>query len=338
MRLAELFSRHGHRVTLISPDGPLVPQITGKGVGWIEADFYGRPVAILRAVMAVRAALRQGRFSVVHCQMARPVLFCLLANFLAGRPAKVVWHSRGLRAHTYRLVVPLYGLLGASIIANCRTEMEKIASFGFDRRRISFTYNALPVFSTAGDGRTDGGGRTVIGSISRLELDRNVGEALEIFSKLAAGRSDVELWIAGDGSQKNDLVEKAERLGLGERVRFLGAVSDIGAFFSGIDIMVNTINLAGDNGAGVGNNILEAGVAAKPVVTYGCAGIPEMIVDGITGDCVPVDMQDRFLTRLRALVDDRALRERYGAALHEHVTKLCADDEIYKATLELYCR
>lgn len=44
------------------------------------------------------------------------------------------------------------------------------------------------------------------------------------------------------------------------------------------------------------------------------------------------------MTRLQALVGDRALRERYGAALHEHVTKLCADSEIYRATLELYSR
>ena len=48
-------------------------------------------------------------------------------------------------------------------------------------------------------------------------------------------------------------------------------------YFKEVDILVNTPHCVGDHGAGVGNNILEAGLYDTPVVTYNMAGISEMV-------------------------------------------------------------
>ena len=95
-------------------------------------------------------------------------------------------------------------------------------------------------------------------------------------------------------------------------------------------------NVAGDHGAGVGNNILEAGLYRTPVVSYDAAGISEMVINGQTGYCTPLLDLPAFSAAVETLVNDADLRRRYGDALNRHVTHLCSDEEIYRTTMAAY--
>lgn len=107
-------------------------------------------------------------------------------------------------------------------------------------------------------------------------------------------------------------------------------------YFKDVDILVNTPNCAGDHGAGVGNNILEAGLYDTPVVTYDMAGISEMVINGQTGYCIALGHADEFADAVETLANDKALREKLGKALHQHVATLCSDEEIYRTTMAAY--
>jgi glycosyltransferase involved in cell wall biosynthesis len=72
------------------------------------------------------------------------------------------------------------------------------------------------------------------------------------------------------------------RLGLQEDVTFMGFVSDVPAFLSGIDLFVLPSLYEG-----LGVAVIEAMAAGKPVVASCVGGLPELVDNEVTGLTVP---------------------------------------------------
>ena len=60
-------------------------------------------------------------------------------------------------------------------------------------------------------------------------------------------------------------------------------------------------------------SILEAMAAGLPVVASAVGGVPEEVLDGLTGLVVPPRDPSAFAAALRRILTDRELRERMGA-------------------------
>ena len=165
---------------------------------------------------------------------------------------------------------------------------------------------------------------------------RAVHLTIDVFHTLLQRGLPVRLHIAGTGEERPALEAQAGRLGIADKVSFLGAVRDLNAYFADTDILVNTLDCAGDHGAGVGNNILEAGLYRTAVASYDAAGIAEMVENGKTGFCTSLHDQTALADALEQLVHSPELRQTFGNALHERVTSLCSDDEIYRTTMAAY--
>lgn len=176
----------------------------------------------------------------------------------------------------------------------------------------------------------------MLGTLSRPDTVRAVHLMLDIFKKMVDRDMPVRLNVAGIGEEMDNLKAQAKRLGIEDKVTFLGGVRDLTAYFKDVDILVNTPHCIGDHGAGVGNNILEAGLYDTPVVTYNMGGISEMVITGETGYCFPFGEDEAFIEAVDTLVKQPELREKMGKALHKHVETLCSDDEIYRTTMAAY--
>ena len=333
-RLGKLLNSHGHDVVLASSDGPLVADAKKMGIRWYNIDFYGGKLSYFKGMTAYVKMLKTEKPDIIHCQMARIVPACAVAAKIASPKTKVFYHARGLDPETYPKIAKLFDRLGVYIIGNCKHEREKLIRYGFPAERTAYTYNALPE-------QHDGPDKTprdevMLGTLSRLDSVRAVNLAIDFLKVLLDRGLPVRLSVAGIGEESDNLKAQAERLGLADKVIFLGGVRDLSAYFREVDILLNTPVLIGDHGAGVGNNILEAGLYETPVVTYDVAGVSEMVIDGQTGYCVPFEDKERFADAVTDLVRNPGLRRQMGKALHDHVTALCSDDEIYRATMAAY--
>lgn len=333
-RLGKLLNGHGHDVVLASSDGPLVADAKKIGIRWYNIDFYGGKLSYFKGMTAYVKMLKTEKPDIIHCQMARIVPACAVAAKIASPKTKVFYHARGLDPETYPKIAKLFNRLGVYIIGNCKHEREKLIRYGFPAERTAYTYNALPE-------QHDGPDKTprdevMLGTLSRLDSVRAVNLAIDFLKVLLDRGLPVRLSVAGIGEESDNLKAQAERLGLSDKVIFLGGVRDLSAYFREVDILLNTPVLIGDHGAGVGNNILEAGLYETPVVTYDVAGVSEMVIDGQTGYCVPFEDKERFADAVTDLVRNPGLRRQMGKALHDHVTALCSDDEIYRATMAAY--
>ncbi len=111
-----------------------------------------------------------------------------------------------------------------------------------------------------------------IGMASRLIPLKNIEGAMFMLSELHKKGFDFNLTVAGDGVQKEILVDYAQKLGISDRVTFLGFVSNMESFYSQIDIYCIS-SFTED----LPLSIVEAMMAGKPVLASNVGGIPGIL-------------------------------------------------------------
>jgi rhamnosyl/mannosyltransferase len=120
------------------------------------------------------------------------------------------------------------------------------------------------------------------------------------------------LLLVGDGPLEGELRERAAALGLGDRVRFIGRVSDddLPAFYQAADLFVLP-SVAKTEAFGLVQ--VEAMAAGLPVVSTNLpTGVPWVNQDGVTGLVVPPADVDALARGIRTLTADAALRQELG--------------------------
>lgn len=131
-------------------------------------------------------------------------------------------------------------------------------------------------------------------------------------------------WMVG-GAQRNsevsycaELRALATRLGISERVRFVGQRTDVARLLQGADIYCQP-NTHPD---AFGIAIVEALDAKLPVVTTAIGGVREIINDTCGFEIQPYDVSGLSVA-LRRLIQDRGLREKLGRAGKTRAHCLC---------------
>lgn len=128
----------------------------------------------------------------------------------------------------------------------------------------------------------------------------------------------------GGGELVQRLKARAERLGLGGRVSWLGSATrdDVLAALRRADLFCLPARVAHDGDRdGVPNVIMEAMTQELPVVATSVAAIPEIVAEGVTGLLVPPDDPPALARALAALARQPPLRRRLGTAGRQRVVE-----------------
>jgi glycosyltransferase involved in cell wall biosynthesis len=159
--------------------------------------------------------------------------------------------------------------------------------------------------------------------VSRMEAWKGHHLQLDALAKLKDDPRWV-CWMVG-GAQRpaeqeylRDIQEKAIRLGIGDRVRFLGQRSDVPSLLAAADIFSQP-NLGAEP---FGIVFIEALSAGLPVVTTAMGG-PEEIIDESCGLVAPPGNADLVAASLRRLIESADLRSRLGQHGPERARELC---------------
>lgn len=75
----------------------------------------------------------------------------------------------------------------------------------------------------------------LVGHVGRFELMKNHTFLIDVFKELAKENSNIYLLLAGDGSLRGDIEQKVHKLGLDNRVLFLGLIDDMPSFYDSLD-------------------------------------------------------------------------------------------------------
>jgi len=206
-----------------------------------------------------------------------------------------------------RIVYPWADL----VTANSRGAVVSLGRFVPDKK-LAYAPNPLRLDGRAMTGRKD---TKVVLAVGRLARQKGYDILLQSFAKILASAGNWRLVIAGEGDLRQELASNAARMGIENRVDWLGPVADIAQCYANADIFVSASRYEGTP-----NALIEAMSFGLPVVvTDASPGPLELVENGVTGLVCRYDNVNALADTLSRLIEDPGLRETLGAAGREKV-------------------
>jgi len=322
----------GHAVRVVASE--LAPELLARpGLAWSRIPESRLPTQLLkdqafawRATRAVARLRRDVDLVVVNGFVAWPRSDINVVNFVhaswlhsTAHPRRQAWDARGLYQTAYTLlnvVLERWTFRRTGVlVAVSRTVRDELVAIGIDPARIRIIDNGVdpaefmpgppppefrgglgagPVALFVGDARTN-----------RKNLDGVIAALAEV--------PGVTLLVAG-GADGGPFPALAKRLGLEDRVRFIGHRRDIAEVMRGADIFVFPSRYEP-----FGLVLLEAAATALPIITTRVAGASWLLEDAgiILDDPEDVPQLARALARLARDATLRAAMGRNGRAVAE---------------------
>lgn len=171
------------------------------------------------------------------------------------------------------------------------------------------------------------------GFAARLECLKGPLQLVEAFRRLHTSEPNIELRIAGDGSQRPEIVDMLRRDGLEKKCHFVGiynSVAERNQFMQDVDVFVLPSLTEGTP-----NAIIEAMAHQKPIVATRVGGIPDLVSDGV-GILVPPSDPRSLGEALAKLTADSELREAMGVAARKRYEELFTPRAVLPLLIDFY--
>lgn len=290
---------------------------------------------------------------------ARTPLFCrMLSSFMAIKPRGDVVHS--LFAFPYAIPAAISATLHKKplIVGMQGTYGIKPLSRQPDRSLLMWAYRRATMIHCASGytkerllGHADFGNKTVvipngvnyerfnkdsvypedvfksggiILGVGALKPRKGFDVMIRAFKLVRDEIPDVKYVIIGEGPGRSELVGLAESLGVENGVHFLGERrgDDLVSAFHFCDVYAHTPVNINDEFEGFGIVYLEAGACGKPVVGSKSGGVPDAVIDNLTGLIVPENDVEATARALIKLLNDREWANRLGTNGKERAMEL----------------
>lgn len=169
--------------------------------------------------------------------------------------------------------------------------------------------------------------------VGRLTPIKGPQVLLEALPGLLSVLPTTRLVLAGDGPLREPLQQRAQELGLADRVRFLGHVrgQPLAALYRAADVLV-----APSLYEPLGLVALEGMVCGTPVVAAASGGLAEIVRDGETGVLVPPNDPRALTSAVARLLTDRGLAARLAAEAADRVRRCYTWAEVATRSLAVY--
>jgi glycosyltransferase involved in cell wall biosynthesis len=148
-------------------------------------------------------------------------------------------------------------------------------------------------------------GTPLVGTVAIMRKKKGHMVLLDALPEIVEAVPDAVFVFAGDGPHRPAIEQRVAEIGASNRVRFLGLRKDVPVVLKGMDLFVlPTLQEA------LGTSILEASAMKKPVVSSRVGGVPEVVVEGVTGLLVePEDPASLAAAIVRLLRDPARMKE-----------------------------
>jgi L-malate glycosyltransferase len=298
----------------------------------VGGSFFGRRAP--RAYWSLAQHLRARRIAIAHS-------FDFYSNVMMIPMARAAGISVVIGSHRQigDLLTPKQFWAQATcfrlcdrVVCNSRAAASRLLAHGLPERRLAVIGNGLPdeAFAPAPPALPRLPDVLRAGMIARMNHPvKNHAAFLRAASEVAGRHPTVEYLLAGDGPLRPELERLAARLGLKDRVLFLGDRPDIPAVLAALDILV-----VPSSSESLSNVILEAMAAGVPVVATRVGGTPEVVLEGETGLLVPAGSDEALAAAMERFLTQPSLRLHCSARAREFARTHFAGD----GARDQYCR
>ena len=222
-----------------------------------------------------------------------------------------------------------------AVVAVSRPLVERLSRAGIAKQKIHFVangYTQLVPAMTKEQARqrldlpVDG---KIAGWIGRLSPEKGPDV---ILAALAASKPVWHLSVIGDGKMRQELQQRANALGVADRIRWHGPLSDAGSLVPAFDALVLSSRTEGTPIV-----LFEAMHTSVPILATTVGGIPD-VVSSLEAILVPPEQPAQIANALDALLTDSAAAKERAANAKEKLVRsfgaerwLAAIEDVYRA-------
>jgi len=327
--------------------------IRGKGWVWEELRRRGMEPILLdakgsfnwRYLGQLRKLIRSEGVNLVQSHLLGSNVYCSLAGLLTGTPVVATFHGSVDIGDKERLKGPKFASInaGADVVIAVSKQLREViigrTSLNANKTRVIYNGIDTSMFSRPSS-------RTlrqklgwpeddvVIGSLGNIRPAKGYDILLRAAAVLHQSSSrSYRFVIAGQG--KGELYEELlllrDKLGLEERVKFLGFIDDAGDFLANIDLF-----LSSSISEGLPLSAIQAMAANLPLIATRCGGYEELIRDRENGVLVEVGDPAAIVDAIESLVADTRLQTTLGEQARGHAVETYDIKVMIKAYEDIY--
>jgi len=354
--LARAIREAGGRALVASAGGGMERELIARGGELVRLPVDTKnPLTMLSNAMALKALIQREQVSLVHIRSRAPAFAALWAARAANVPVVTTYHGvyggRTAPKRWYNGVMTR----GDHTIANSDYTRDHVLAThpvtagqvtsiprGVDLARFSADKVSPERIAAqrAAFGLSDGETRAsflLAGRLTRWKGQGLIIEALAAMDKAGAPQG-VAVFAGSDQGRtaySAELIEAAKALGVAERVRLVGHVSDMPAAYLACDFALAP-SLAPE---AFGRTAVEPQAMGRPVLAALHGAATETVVDGVSGWLVAPGSVDAWAGAMTtAALTSPAQRAAMGQEGRERVRRLYSLETMCARTLKVYHR
>lgn len=322
VRLAVAFHEQGIAQKVATrPNETRGPRLAGAGVDVVELPFGG--VFDRRTVPALAAEIDRFRPDIVLSWMNR-------ASDLTGKAVRRASSSPLLIGRQGGYYDLKYYAGCDHLIGNTPDIVRYLVGEGWPEDRAHYVPNFVSAVPGTPQPRSDfdvPDGAPLMLAAGRLHRNK----AFDVLLAAMKQVDGVYLLLAGDGEDARALEGLAHKLGVADRVRFLGWRTDIPDLMASADMLVCPSRIEP-----LGNVVIEAWARNLPVVAAASEGPGWLIEDNVDGLLAPVDDAEMLGEAIARLASDPHLPPRLVAAGRRRFESDFTEDAVVAKFLALF--
>jgi len=299
-------------------------ELSEMGIKVLVSNSLKKKISI-KAFKDIYMFIKKNDISIIHTHLIKPYAIAGLLNIFLRK--KFIFNYHGLflsnniyygafEKIVYRLIHFIINLLGTvnAVLVPSRRSKELLMKETHLFPVPTVYYNGYNIQSNNSQNSSvvekiqeikKGG--IIIAMVARLQIQKRIDRAIDIFKTIHLLKKNIFLLIFGDGELKQKLIEQAKVSGIESKIIFFDYVTNLISYYSYFDILLFT-----SEWEGTPLSMFEAMANKVPMVAPDVGGFKEIIEENNCGIIyAPGNMRDAE-EKLSKLIEDNNLRKELG--------------------------
>lgn len=264
----------------------------------------------IKRISRIRQVISKELPDVVFSFMTETNIVTILATFLSGKRVIVSERSdpeKDKKSAIWKLLRKITYRNATLVTSNSKAALDYLARI-VKKDNLVYLPNPVEGCREIGTHAEDSESRKIILVVARLHQAKGIDILIDAMSILKSKNKEYQVWIAGDGPEKENLQNQAKDLAVEQNIRWLGEVSELISLYKMASLFVLP-----SRREGMPNALLEAMSCGLPVIISDASPGPlEYVVNGESGLVFESGSSSSLADAIDELMGDDAKRHGMG--------------------------